>query len=151
MRLRTRCLKYFFRPAIVAGHFAILRSWRLPLLRRGIISLSLLSPAHSYDYYFKLDAYTPVSFVLDALDTTVVFKIERRDRFWSGARIPSKSTKQRHMHTAKSYRLYCWLCLRAYLRDKRQLKPKKWNTNGLSRPQFPGVKYYAHRLQSAGR
>ena len=53
------------------------------MLRRGIISLSLLSSAHSYDYYFKLDTYSPASFVLDALDTTVVFKIERRDRFWS--------------------------------------------------------------------
>ena len=106
------------------------------MLRRGIISLSLLSSAHSYDYYFKLDTYTPVSFVLDALDTTVVFKMERRDRFWSGAQIPSKSTKERHMHTAKSsYRLYCRLCLRVYLRDKRQLKPNKLNTNSLSRPR----------------
>ena len=107
---------------LISRHLAILRSWRLPLLRRGIISLSLLSSAHSYDYYFKLDTYTPVSFVLDALHTTVVFKIERRERFWSGAQIPSKSTKERHRHTAKSYRLYCRLCLRAYLRDKRQLK-----------------------------
>ena len=103
----ARCLINSFVADCSYRHFAILRSWTLPLLRRGIISLSLLSPAHSYDYHFKLDAYTPVSFVLDALDTTVVFKIERRDRFWSGARIPSKSTKERHMHRAKSYRLYC--------------------------------------------
>ena len=122
MRLSTRCLINSFFADCSYKQFVILRSWRLPLLRRGIISLSLLSSAHSYDYYFKLDTYSPASFVLDALDTTVVFKIERRDRFWSSAQIPSKSTKERHRHTAKSYRLYCRLCLRVYLRDKRQLK-----------------------------
>ena len=90
----VRCLTTSFFADCSHRHFAILRSWRLRLLRRGIISLSLLSPAHSYDYYFKLDAYTPVSFVLDALDTTVVFKIERRDRFWSGARIPLNRPKK---------------------------------------------------------
>ena len=46
--------KYFFRPAIVAGHFAILTSWRLPLLRRGIISLYLLSSAHKESLWLLL-------------------------------------------------------------------------------------------------
>ena len=123
------------------------------MLRRGIISLSLLSSAYSYDYYFKLDTYTPVSFVLDALDTTVVFKIERRDRFWSGAQIPSKSTKERHRLTAKSYRLYCRLCLRVYLPDKRQLKSS--DKTRIACPtrnlQALNIFFHAHKLRSAGR
>ena len=44
---------------------------------------SFLLTGKSYDYDFKLDTYTPVSILLDALETTVVFKIERRYHLWS--------------------------------------------------------------------
>ena len=46
-------------------------------------SLSFLLTGKSYDYYFKLDTYTPVSVLLYALETIVVFKIERRYHLWS--------------------------------------------------------------------
>ena len=42
-----------FSSPIVAGHFAILRRW-LPLLRRGIISLFLLSSAHRESLWLLL-------------------------------------------------------------------------------------------------
>ena len=72
--VEVKVSKMFSLP-IVAGHFAILRSWRLPLLRRGIISLYLLSSATGrvYDYYFKLDTYIPVSVVLKAFETNCSF------------------------------------------------------------------------------
>ena len=44
---------------------------------------SFLLTGKSYDYYFKLDTYTPVSVLLYALETIVVFKIERRYHLWS--------------------------------------------------------------------
>ena len=128
MRLSTRCLINSFFADCSYRHFGILRSWRLPLLRRGIISLSLFSSAHGYDYYFKLDSYTSVSFVLDALETTVVSKIERRDRFWSDAQVPSTSTKRdtdTQLQHIVYIHVYSRLRLRVYLRDKRQLKQNK--------------------------
>ena len=86
------------------------------MLRRLILPLLSSAPEYRLWLILKTEHYTPVSVVSEALETIVLFRIERRYHLQPGSRILSKTTKKRQTNKQVIHFVFIAISFRVYQR-----------------------------------